>query len=100
MRRSSALAVVLTVCTIFVGLSSSARAEGSAEAATVQPKDWITLHSSSAVTPVVDHSWSSHPNDQRPVLLPLPAEGWVGALMVLSIVIYCGVRRARILAIR
>ena len=100
MRRSYALPVILTVCTMFTGLSSSARAEGSAETAAIQPKDWITLHNGNSVAPVVDHSWSSQSSDQRPVLLPLPAEGWVGALMVLTIVIYCGVRRARILAIR
>lgn len=99
MRLSYALTAMLAVCTISAGFSSSARAEGSADAAAVQPKDWITLHNSTAVTPVVDRSWSSQP-DQHPVLLPLPAEGWVGAAMVLSIVIYCGVRRARILAIR
>lgn len=99
MRRLFALAVVLTVGTIFAGHSSSARAEGSADAAAIQPKDWITFHQTAALSPVVDHSWASKPHEE-PVLLPLPAEGWVGAAMVLSIVIYCGVRRARILAIR
>jgi hypothetical protein len=97
MRRLIALAVLVTAATIFANFSSSARAEGSATAS-VQSKGWITLHSAPVAAQADHRSWS-RPN-QEPVLLPLPAEGWVGMVMLLSIVIYCGVRRARFLAIR
>jgi hypothetical protein len=100
MRLSLARTVLLAVCTILTAISGRALAEGSADGASLQPKDWITLNDTATVDPRSDYgrSWSQH--DQQPVLLPLPAESWTGIALLITVVGYCGVRRARFLAIR
>jgi hypothetical protein len=100
MRLSLARAVLFAVCTMFLGISGRALAEGSADVASLQPRDWITINGTVAAATESDYgrSWSQH--DQQPVLLPLPAESWASIALLVAVVGYCGVRRARFLAIR
>jgi hypothetical protein len=100
MRLSEPKAALLAAFTILVALSGRALAEGSAADPSLQPKDWISLQANAAVAaPGETHrKWTSA--DEQPVLLPLPAEGWVGMGMLAGVVAYCGIRRARILGTR
>jgi hypothetical protein len=100
MRLSERKAAVLAVFVIFAALSGRALAEGSAADPSLQPKDWISLQSNAAVAATGEprHQWV--PGDEQPVLLPLPAEGWMGMGMLAGVVAYCGIRRARFLATR
>ena len=98
--RLSLATVLFAVCFNFVLLSGRALAEGSAEAAPVQPKDWISMPPAAVTVSGVDdrRGWSQV--EAEPVLLPLPAESWTGIGLLAAVVIYCGVRRARLLAVR
>ncbi len=100
MRLSERKAALLAAFTILVAISGRAHAEGSAADPSLQPKDWISLQANAAVTATAEghRPWSA--TDEQPVLLPLPAEGWVGMGMLAGVVAYCGIRRARILATR
>ena len=99
MRLSVTRAAFIAAFAILV-ISGRALAEGSAADASPQPKDWITLDTSVAVTPAGEYHRAWSPSDQEPVLLPLPAEGWAGIAMLTGVITYCGVRRARLLAPR